>query len=214
MNNTVHEIPGRIVLSNFRKLNEFSKGQYYSLPQIGENNPSGDLHDIWDVYLDADGQLSIENDLFKSIILIPIYNSVVFYNRNEKIHCYPGEVYIFENKMNIKSHLHNDTNEVCTFLIAYFNETQEAKTIALEINELKNKLIPLSPNLSIGCFDCKAKQIQKDLFSSKNLYYVIEGSFEIDDRLLGPRDSLILWEKEDVEIESLSNNSILLSWSE
>jgi len=46
--------------------------------------------------------------------------------------------------------------------------------------------------------------------SNKSLFYVINGSFEIEGRLLQDRDGLMLWNTQRVQIESLEEDSILL----
>ncbi|WP_316798774.1 hypothetical protein [Pedobacter frigidisoli] len=45
---------------------------------------------------------------------------------------------------------------------------------------------------------------------SKFFCIVIDGAFEIEGRLMHARDSLSLWDTEQVELEALSNNAIIL----
>ena len=40
--------------------------------------------------------------------------------------------------------------------------------------------------------------------------FVIEGAFEVQYRLLHPRDRLVLWEADTIEWEALSNDAVIL----
>lgn len=45
---------------------------------------------------------------------------------------------------------------------------------------------------------------------NKSLFYVVNGSFEIEGRLLQDRDGLMLWNTEQIQVESLEDDSVLL----
>lgn len=45
--------------------------------------------------------------------------------------------------------------------------------------------------------------------TSRLLLYVVDGSFEVEGRLLEFRDTLLLWENSEIELEALAENSII-----
>ena len=46
--------------------------------------------------------------------------------------------------------------------------------------------------------------------ANKTLFYVVSGSFEVEGRLLQSRDGLMLWNTDQVQMESLEHDSVLL----
>ncbi|MRS65721.1 pirin [Larkinella terrae] len=81
----------------------------------------------------------------------------------------------------------------------------------------KNRLIPLfsSPNHNRLGFIGKYGGRQYGIYTLSNpqnrlFVFVIEGAFEVQGRLLHPRDGLALWNLDELEFEALSNDAILL----
>lgn len=70
----------------------------------------------------------------------------------------------------------------------------------------ENQALPVR----VGLYDSRVKDhipvMNSDNFS---LCYVLNGSFEIEDRLVEHRDALLLWETAQVEFEALSETAIL-----
>jgi redox-sensitive bicupin YhaK (pirin superfamily) len=75
----------------------------------------------------------------------------------------------------------------------------------------KNQLMPISTSSWIGQFDGRQKG---ELSLSNNhkdiLVYVVDGAFEVQDRLLHAEDALLLNSVDVVDFEALSNEAILL----
>ena len=63
----------------------------------------------------------------------------------------------------------------------------------------------------IGQFDGREEAVYT-LKDPKNgaFIFVIEGAFEVQNRLLESRDSLALWSVGNLELEALSNNALIL----
>lgn len=89
-------------------------------------------------------------------------------------------------------------------------------TVQFDLSE-KNVLLPVrgyngsSAHLFIGQYDGRAEGI----FTSWNpehsaFIFVIEGAFEVQNRLLEKRDGLALHNAEEIEFEALSNGAIIL----
>lgn len=65
--------------------------------------------------------------------------------------------------------------------------------------------------LSMGQFAGRQEAIYKIKKTSEGLFcFVVAGAFEIEGRLLHPKDGLALWDIEFAEIEALSNHALLL----
>lgn len=90
------------------------------------------------------------------------------------------------------------------------------------MNENFNHLIPVLPTiaasqktlpfaLSIGQFGGRSETIY-NLKDKKNAFFtfIIAGAFEINGRLMHPRDGLALWDINSIEIEALSPEATLL----
>lgn len=95
------------------------------------------------------------------------------------------------------------------------------RQITFNLDKNKNNLIDLIkgsgnegdlPRISIGKFSGRSEAFYK-LRSKENkvFTFIIEGVFEVQERLLHPRDGLGLWDVPgDIELEALSNDAILL----
>lgn len=92
------------------------------------------------------------------------------------------------------------------------------------IDEGKNSLVPIFHKvqnitsatstqyvLSIGKFAGREEAIYQLNDPTNGLFvFVIEGAFEVQNRLLHNGDGLALWDIEEAELEALSNNAVLL----
>ncbi|GAB3741204.1 hypothetical protein GCM10027594_20960 [Hymenobacter agri] len=91
-------------------------------------------------------------------------------------------------------------------------EPAGVQELALPLTQ-KNVLVASEPpfaSAQVGLYDSRVKDgisgISPDGFS---LCYVINGSFEIEDRLAEHRDALLLWETPEIAFEALSETAIL-----
>jgi len=79
-----------------------------------------------------------------------------------------------------------------------------------DLDNDKNRLTSF-PLFSIGKFGGREEGIYQLKNSNKGvIVVVIEGAFEVQNRLLQHRDGLALWNTEEVEFEALSEGAILL----
>jgi quercetin 2,3-dioxygenase len=63
----------------------------------------------------------------------------------------------------------------------------------------------------IGKYDGRKKGIYSLQNKNNGIYcFVIEGAFEIQDRLLHAKDGLAIWNTDEIDFEALSNGAILL----
>ncbi|TCD19856.1 hypothetical protein EZ456_20325 [Pedobacter psychrodurus] len=74
---------------------------------------------------------------------------------------------------------------------------------------ISNPKLPFK--LSAGIFAGRKEAIYKMQNSNHQFFtFIIDGAFEIEGRLMHARDSLALWDIEQVELEALSNNAIVV----
>jgi quercetin 2,3-dioxygenase len=85
--------------------------------------------------------------------------------------------------------------------------------VDFDLDASRNKLVHLfeEPLISIGRFDGRATGSYVPRDPAKGVFvFVLEGAFEVQDRLLQPRDGLALWNVADIEFEALSNEAIVM----
>ena len=75
---------------------------------------------------------------------------------------------------------------------------------------IPNQLLNIFDSAYIGKYDYRSESgyLLKNI-ESKVCIYVLQGSFEVEDRLLHARDGLTLWNLDELEFEALENDSIL-----
>jgi hypothetical protein len=93
---------------------------------------------------------------------------------------------------------------------------QEGAVNAFDLSN-KNTLIPIfdtayaQENISIGMYDGRQDGTYSLKSAANNLFiFIIEGAFEVQNRLLEKRDGLSLKNVQNVEFEALSNDAIIL----
>ncbi|MGN6477514.1 MAG: hypothetical protein ACTHKV_09835 [Flavipsychrobacter sp.] len=123
----------------------------------------------------------------------------------------PGQLYFFKNNISIRN---PHTGQPVNFL-----------QIGLENGEMTNGIFPLNiarknqlvageevaAHIRVGVYDSRTKDIAS--LKENNgaiLAYVLNGSFELENRLLEHRDALYLWDISEVDFESLSEIAVLL----
>ena len=91
----------------------------------------------------------------------------------------------------------------------------ESEIIEFNIDENINMLVKLkaSPvcHLYLGKYEGRKEDLVLPTFPCVSFFtFAIGGAFEVNNRLLHPRDGLALWDTNGVEFEALSNEAIIL----
>ena len=87
--------------------------------------------------------------------------------------------------------------------------------IPFDIINYKNQLVPIPVNntpfkYGIGKYAGREESLYELSKGGNGLFvFVIQGAFEVQYRLLHPRDGLALWEADAIELEALSNDAII-----
>lgn len=132
-----------------------------------------------------------------------------------------GEILIYDHGMDRENLLvMNPYQEHPTSFVQFSCRIDEGMSCGSSISGLgidkeKDRLLPIdgsSPfvSLYIGLFGVR-KEDALDLEPGKPCFfaYVLAGSFEVEGRLLRSGDSLLLWDLDRAEMESLNDSSIL-----
>jgi redox-sensitive bicupin YhaK (pirin superfamily) len=95
-----------------------------------------------------------------------------------------------------------------------------SQTFSFSLDEEKNTLMPLFPaftekpfylNAAVGKFDGRKEAIHAVSGQGHAvMVFVVQGAFEVENRLLETRDALAIWNTTTVEMEALSNEAIVL----
>jgi hypothetical protein len=103
--------------------------------------------------------------------------------------------------------------ELVNYLMLSFNDDikDTYDTAVFDLFSDGNKVLSLFPTIYIGRYDGRKDDIFRIDDRAKGVFvFVIEGVFEVQDRLLHSRDGLALSNIKEVEFEALSNDAIIL----
>ncbi len=102
--------------------------------------------------------------------------------------------------------------ELINFICVGWNQCSavENSHYSFDLDAGKNKMITM-PAFSIGKFGGREEEVYQLKNPDKGIFaFVVEGAFELQNRLLQPRDGLALWNTTEIEFEALSEGAILL----
>lgn len=205
-----------IYKSNFlkadtRKEQPFIGGKSYK-------SGNGDMITIEDVFLSPAAELTIKLASDELNILFPIVGKVVLANDSKEISpeellCYCG------NEAKDLTVSNPFTDETINFLHIRINKAgHTAETTGLSFSTLKidrkNELIQaggVAHCLKAGVYDSRVKDKTSLTEGFGGLFtYIINGSFDFEERLMEYRDSLYQWDINEVDFEALSETAIIL----
>jgi redox-sensitive bicupin YhaK (pirin superfamily) len=213
---------GRIENEWMRSMLSFNFGSY----KAGNREPFGRLQ-VFNEDVLASGkslQMLVEEDT--EVIIIPLVGTLLFKDNNHnEIYVEPGTVQLFSaaklNSYTITNPY--EKNELVNFLQVWLNKnnstfTQNLQQFSFNLahkNQLHNIILPDDLNQPAFCYIGKYEGRKKDVYhfhnSNSGIYaFVVEGAFEVQDRLLHAKDGLAIWDANEIDFEALSNDAILL----
>lgn len=204
-------------LHGFRTYHSFNFGNY----RKEGKQAIGPLYVLNDDTLEAGGKLSMLVEEASDIIIIPLVGAIDAEDgKGNYISVEAGEAAIIEIAAGASFTLQNPYEDaVINFLQLWIrgSAVQETKPSIYSFNIDRNKdrmihiCIAEHYHLKIGKFNGRA-EVQQQVAEGKTLFmFVVAGAFEVQYRLLQPRDGLALWNVDEVEVEALSNDAIILS---
>ncbi|GGC14404.1 pirin family protein [Dyadobacter sediminis] len=182
--------------------------------------PFGNLLALNDEMLLPQSSIEIKTAETVRIVLLPLAGALEIHSPEEVKYVNSGEMLEYltgpDNSLTITNPY---ANETVNYLQIRFKETENAwssaELTAFDISD-KNRLLTINRKredenrILIGRYDGR----EEGTFfynSDKAIFvFVIEGAFEVQNRLLEQRDGLSLRNVTEIEFEALSNNAILL----
>lgn len=218
----LESLRGRFQTEGYRSFRTFNFEEYHA----ADREPFGTLEAMNDETLMPECSHTLRVERVCQVILLPVVGAIEveekgreprFVNSGEALFLLasPDEVYTITNPypdeaINYLQVRIDDGTSLSTPMSLY------GITVQFDLSE-KNVLLPVrghngsSAQLFIGQYDGREEGIFTSWSPDHSAFiFVIEGAFEVQNRLLERRDGLALGNAEAVEFEALSNGAILL----
>lgn len=198
----------------YRSFHTFNFGQY----RAEGREPFGTIQAFNDDTLRGGESIKMCLEKPTQILIIPLVGGVIYSDNksSEKVFIEAGESLSIMADKGTEYEIANpyESEDLVNFLHIWLknDEPYKQETAFFDLNK-KDRLHPFL-NEKTG-FIGKYKGRGEDVYTLINaqsgiLAFVIEGVFEVQNRLLHSRDCLTLWDLEEVEFEALSNDAIIL----
>ena len=208
---------GTSQLEKFRSYYTFNFGSYHE----PHRESFGRLTTLNDETIKAGTTLSYSLDHDSIVILIPLVGDLVHRIQSSGPELVEvGQVFMSYMAQGEMLHIANPYEiELISFIHIRISATHKSdlhRITPIDIANKPNRLLGVSSaqhnvRLSIGKFDGRVETTMSLLDSAKGTFaFVIDGAFELENRLLQSRDGLAIWNASQIELESLSNDAIIL----
>lgn len=178
------------------------------------------LYGFNDNTLAAGKQITLQAPINSLLILLPVVGTIGCEKANEYIALTAGEAQLYmlakDEVITVANSLPVETVNCLEIWIGNDNENfaSVTKHEVFDIEQHNNKLCTVFSNkevvLSLGIFDGRSEAIYDTTATGNVFAFVLDGAFEVQNRLLHAKDGLALWNVKEVEFEALSNKAIIL----
>lgn len=227
----IRQSPAKIYLADQRNMEETMSFRAFRLftqaPSTAEVKPAfGELISFNDTLLAPGQSMQIQAKQDTRLLLLPLYGAIEWQQgEKESLLLAAGQIALMQVSADSFYRISNPFSDtVVNFLgieLAMPPATLAKPAVAdLDLNIFMNVLVQVAAGdysagetwrLSIGKFSGRGETVYTRSYPSNGLFFfVIEGAFEVEGRLLHSRDGLALHELPDAEIEALSNEALLL----
>lgn len=209
---------GKTELSWFRSFHSFNFGSFQDL----NKEPIGKLRVFNDNTLAAGCGMKMQVEKPTEVVILPLVGGIEFKN-SAGYHDFleAGKLQIFSAEAEMEYEVLNPyESELINYLEIWIEKENflNPSTISTDIDiEKRNALLPIFSSVHNDAFGYFGKYDGREegVFQVKNvgncLYvFVIEGAFEVDNKLMEARDGLAIWNTDEIEFEALSNDAMLL----
>jgi quercetin 2,3-dioxygenase len=201
-----------------RSYNTFNFGNY----KTKYKTPVDSLYVLNDDTLAAEKsiQLNVEEDTL--LMLLPIAGAVEYKDSNgNENSIIAGQVLSAGLQANDHFSISNPyADALVNFLQVWIKASnlhistaaaEQSFDISSNKNSFTKTVLASGITLHIGKFTGRQKAILNFINANNTCFaFVIEGAFELEERLLHARDGLALWQLQSVEMEALSNDAIIM----
>jgi redox-sensitive bicupin YhaK (pirin superfamily) len=208
----------------FTSFNTFNFGKYFN----EYKHPFGDIYVVNDDTVDAGRSLRMIIEDCSYLILLPVIGAIACKDSSGNDNLIAaGQVEILTVNKEETIEITNPFDEgLVNFLQVWIKAGRAAAKgsylSAYNVSKCINRLLKISPVnfgntslpfiVSIGKFQGRGKATCYLRNRNSGFFvFVIEGAFEVEGRLLHSRDSLALWNIEQIEMEALSNDAIIFT---
>jgi hypothetical protein len=201
----------------YRSYHTFNFGSYFN----ESRKAFGSLQVVNDDTLSGGRMLKFNVTENTLILLLPIVGTLNYQTQLEQGSVEVGQCYhVFIQKDSSFEISNPYQSELINFLHVWLTIDSQVllhdSSFDLLINS--NQLIPLptvkeeqNPIALIGKFDGRKEETYSLRNPDKGIFiFILEGAFEVQNRLLEARDGLAIWNTTEIEFEALSNNAIIL----
>jgi quercetin 2,3-dioxygenase len=209
---------GKTELSWFRSFHSFNFGNF----QDPNKEHIGKLRVFNDNTLAAGCGMKMQVEKPTEVLILPLVGGIEFKN-SAGYHDFleAGKVKVFSAETGMEYEVLNPyESELINYLEIWVEKENaiSSSTISADIDiEKRNELLPFFSSVQQNAFGYFGKYDGREegVFRVKNtgncLYvFVIEGAFEVDNKLMEARDGLAIYNADEIEFEALSNDAMLL----
>jgi redox-sensitive bicupin YhaK (pirin superfamily) len=205
-----------------RSLMSFNFGNY----QAESRQPFGSLQVFNEDTLAPGKSIKMVVEENTEVIIIPLVGTLTFKNTTgNEVTIDPGQLQLFSAATQMNYEITNpfEKDELVNFLQIWLYKNEGVFTAHTHqfdfdlslTNHLHKVLYPANLHQKAYCYIGKYEGRKKDDYVLKNknngvFAFVIEGVFEVQDRLLHAKDGLAIWDADEIDFEALSNGAILL----
>lgn len=218
----LESLRGQFRTDGFRSFRTFNFEEY----SAADRQPFGTLEVLNDETLMPECSCELQVEKFCQVILLPMVGAIELEERGrESRFVNSGEaLFLLASPDKIYTITNPYPDEPINYLQIRVDDGQflgipmslSGITAEFDLSE-RNVLLPVrgynggSAHLFIGQYDGRAEGIFNSWNAGHHAFiFVIEGAFEVQNRLLEKRDGLALKNAERVEFEALSNGAVLL----
>jgi quercetin 2,3-dioxygenase len=209
---------GKTELPWFRSFHAFNFGTF----QDPNKEHIGKLRVFNDNTLAAGKGMKMQVEKPTEVLILPLVGGIEFKN-SAGYHDFleAGKVQVFSAETGMEYEVLNPyDNELINYLEIWIEKENPLNTLTISVDidiKKRNELLAVFSSVqqdSFGYFG-KYNGREEGIYQVKNagnyLYiFVIEGAFEVDNKLMEARDGLAIWSAEEIEFEALSNDAMFL----
>lgn len=199
----------------YRSWHTFNYGEY----QDPHREAPGALRVFNEETLAGGKQMTYTSQEIASVILLPLVGGILVQAKGKVYELEAGGVLEFPLGKGEVYQLQNPYTDLVSYLqieVQLDDCPIQSQVYTVDLEQYHNALQVLLPpqktfQLSIGKFDGRADVVHVLTKPQKSCFvFVIDGVFEVQNRLLHARDGLYLIDDESIEFEALANEAIFL----
>ena len=184
---------------------------------IGNSNDLGSIELFSDVVLKQTERSSNWFSESGNVLILPLFGALEVRENNKTGFIHINQIATFPVKAGTKMEFKNVYPDDSIRFIMIFRKGEAVKRPQTEnytfssVNRLQQIYKDTFSILNLGQFTGRTEAAYTRSKPDKSFFvYVIQGAFEVEERLLEAGEAIYLWDQKELELEALSNNAYLL----